>query len=228
MMDLNASNIEEIRDKGFCQLKNVLSGAECDDLASLYDQSDRFRSTVIMEKHGFGKGEYSYFSDPLPEILASLRSRYYEALSPLANELTQRLGMNITYPGKLNAFHKYCAKRGQNKPTPLLLKYEAGGYNRLHRDLYGDTLFPYQMVISLSQRDIDYQGGEFVLVENWPRQQSVAHVLTPDKGDMIIFPVSERPVRGAKGDRRISVRHGVSAIKGGNRMTAGIIFHQAS
>jgi uncharacterized protein len=228
MMLLDRHNLDEIREQGYCHLPNVLSAADCDDLAVLFDQPEKFRSTIVMERHGYGKGQYSYFANPLPEKIINIRHQYYEELVPLANESMHRMGIDIRYPPSLAEFHKYCAERGQSKPTPLILNYDAGGYNRLHRDLYGDTLFPYQMVIMLSQKETDFHGGEFVLVENWPRQQSIAHVLTPDKGDMIIFPVSERPVTGTKGDRRISVRHGVSVIRTGHRLTVGIIFHQAS
>lgn len=227
-MSIADIDLRALQTSGYCHLKKVLSAEESVFLSSLFDQDALFRSRVVMEKHGFGAGEYAYFKDPLPPLVADIRRQFYDRLAPLANETTGRLKQDITYPGSLEAFHAYCQSQGQSKPTPLLLKYEADGYNRLHRDLYGDVLFPYQMMIMLSRPGIDFGGGEFVLVENCPRQQSIAHVLTPEQGDVIVFPTSMRAAKGAKGDRKIAVRHGVSVVRKGTRMTAGIIFHQAS
>ncbi len=180
-----------------------------------------------MEKHRFGKGEYKYFADPLPPLVRSLRRAFYGPLARIANRWQACLGRTDRFPGTLTAFTRQCALRGQPRPTPLLLRYEAGGYNCLHQDLYGDIAFPLQVAFVLSRRNRDYEGGEFILVEQRPRAQSRADAFALERGEAIIFPNRERPVRGARGYHRVQTRHGVSRIHRGTRMTFGLIFHDA-
>jgi hypothetical protein len=180
-----------------------------------------------MERYQFGHGEYSYFAAPLPKIVETLRQVLYKHLAQLANYMVESMGGAPTYPKTLSQFLKICHANGQVRPTPLMLRYEAGGFNCLHRDLYGPTVFPLQTMVMLSQQGKDFKGGEFVLVENRPRKQSRATVLNPQQGEMIIFPVSKRPVQGKRGILRATMRHGVSPIQSGHRWTLGIIFHDA-
>ena len=180
-----------------------------------------------MERFNFGIGDYAYFANPLPKIVAELRTQLYERLTPIANRMVKGMGLSHQYPNTLAQFRRRCHIVGQTKPTPLLLRYEAGGFNCLHRDLYGKTVFPLQVMVMVSQRDKEFTGGEFVLVENRPRQQSRATVLNPDLGDLIVFPVSERPTQGKRGMLRATMRHGVSRITSGQRWALGIIFHDA-
>ena len=212
---------------GYVKLDHMLSRRACEDLIKVYDQDKLFRKRIIMEKYNFGVGDYAYFAEPLPRLVAGLRTRYYRQLVPLANKLAKALGLEFQYPATLRQFRAYCREQGQTQPTPLMLHYQAGGMNRLHRDLYGPTHFPFQVMIMLSQKGRDYEGGEFVLVENRPRQQSQAIVITPDQGDLVIFPVAERLVPGKRGMTRVSIRHGVSRIHSGERWVLGIIFHDA-
>ncbi len=180
-----------------------------------------------MESFNFGLGEYAYFAEPLPKVVQHLRTQLYAYLAPIANRMMRELRLKHVYPPTLNQFRKRCQAVGQTKPTPLMLYYEADGFNCLHRDLYGPTVFPLQAMVMLSQKNEEFEGGEFILVENRPRQQSRATVLTPNLGDLIIFPVSDRPVPGKRGMLRASMRHGVSRIKKGQRWALGIIFHDA-
>ena len=180
-----------------------------------------------MARYNFGQGEYSYFAEPLPEVVAHLRRHLYPFLVPIANHMMEVMNQPQRYPPTLVAFRKQCRLQGQTQPTPLLLRYEAGGFNCLHRDLYGPTLFPLQAMIMLSQPGEDFQGGEFLLVENRPRQQARGIALNPDQGDLIIFPVADRPVQGKRGILRASMRHGVSPVTWGQRWVLGIIFHDA-
>ena len=180
-----------------------------------------------MERHRFGVGEYKYFSRPLPPLVESLRSGLYPPLAVVANRWMKALGEARRFPPTLDAFLSVCARAGQEQPTPLLLRYEAGGYNCLHQDLYGDVAFPLQVAVMLSRPGRDYQGGEFLLVEQRPRSQSAGEAITAGRGEMVIFPNRLRPVRGSRGFYRVNVRHGVSRVRSGHRMTLGLIFHDA-
>jgi hypothetical protein len=180
-----------------------------------------------MARHGFGKGEYRYFSYPLPPLLDSLRTALYPRLAPVANAWNERMGIAARYPDEHEAFLKLCHNAGQTKPTPLLLRYVAGDFNCLHQDLYGDLAFPLQVAILLSRPGKDFSGGEFVLTEQRPRMQSRVEVVPLDQGDAVIFAVHNRPVKGTKGNYRVNLRHGVSRIRSGQRHTVGIIFHDA-
>jgi uncharacterized protein len=206
----------------------ILSPAECASLAALYQNASRFRSQIIMERYRFGIGDYKYFNHPLPEIVTSLRTYAYPYLAEVANQWAEALGEKSSrFPRDLAAFLKICHKAGQTKPTPLLLHYEAGGYNCLHQDIYGEVTFPLQMVFLLGQQGRDWEGGEFLLVEQQPRAQSKAEVVRADEGQAIIFTTRYRPVRGTRGYYRVNMRHGVSRVHRGTRYTLGIIFHDA-
>jgi uncharacterized protein len=205
----------------------LLSESECDELSDLFD-GGRFRSTIDMARHRFGDGRYRYFDHPLPELIAALRAGFYPHLAAVANRWSERLrGDTPTFPPTHEELLERCRKAGQTRPTPLILRYGAGDWNALHQDLYGDVFFPFQILTVLSRRGIDYQGGEFVLMEQRPRAQSRAHVLTPPQGAFIIFPTRERPAQGATGYHRIGMRHGVSTITQGRRTALGVIFHDA-
>ncbi len=213
---------------GHAVVPALLNPAECAALAKLYGDAGKFRSRVIMARHGFGMGEYQYFARPLPSVIETLRATAYPPLAAVANRWCRALGEPETYPDTLDAWLKRCHDAGQTRPTPLLLKYGAGDWNALHRDLYGDLAFPLQMTVLLSRPDTDFTGGEFALVENRPRLQSRAHVVRLDQGDAVIFAVDRRPVKGSKGWYRTAMRHGVSTITSGERMTLGVIFHDAA
>jgi uncharacterized protein len=214
-------------ERPYAHLQAALSGSECAALAALYDDESRFRSRVVMERHRFGAGEYKYFSDPLPPAVRLLREALYPPLAGIANRWMERLGSDDRFPETLDAFRRRCAEQGQEQPTPLLLRYEAGGYNCLHQDVYGPVAFPLQAVVVLSRPGIDFTGGEFVLVEQRPRAQSVATVVTPAQGDLVVFPNRFRPVAGARGHSRTAVRHGLSRLHSGRRYALGLIFHDA-
>lgn len=218
----------ELSERGCAVLGNLLSPAECREIAALYADESRFRSQVIMARHGFGKGEYRYFKYELPERVAELRAALYPRLAPVANAWNARLGLAERYPAAHAAFLKQCHEAGQTKPTPLLLKYGAGDFNCLHQDLYGALAFPLQVAILLSEPGEDFTGGEFVLTEQRPRMQSRVEVVPLKQGDAVAFAVHNRPVRGAKGDYRVNLRHGVSRVRSGQRFTLGIIFHDAA
>jgi hypothetical protein len=205
----------------------LLTPDECADLIALYD-AGQFRSRVVMARHGFGRGEYKYFAEPLPQIVAELRQRLYPHLADAAREWAPALGLDTIFPDTLDAFRRICHSAGQRKPTPLLLKYEPDDYNCLHQDLYGEVVFPLQLTIMLSRGGVDYQGGEFVLVEQRPRMQSRAEVVPLAQGEAVIFAVRHRPVAGTRGTYRVNLRHGVSRIKSGLRFTLGVIFHDAA
>ena len=213
---------------GHAVMRNLLTPAECAGLGALYAEAPRFRSRVIMARHGFGRGEYQYFAHPLPGTVAELREMAYPPLAAIANRWRAALGEPPTYPDSLEAWLKRCHEAGQTRPTPLLLKYGSGDWNALHRDLYGELAFPLQLTVLLSRPGEDFTGGEFVLVENRPRLQSRAHVVTLNQGDAVIFAVDRRPVKGSKGWYRTAMRHGVSTIASGERMTLGVIFHDAA
>ncbi|ODT46629.1 MAG: proline hydroxylase [Methylobacterium sp. SCN 67-24] len=205
----------------------MLDAEACAALRGLYGEPARFRSRIVMARHGFGRGEYQYFAHPLPGPIADLRPLIYARLAPIANRWNETLGIAQRYPASLDAFLALCHAAGQQRPTPLLLKYEAGDYNCLHQDLYGDLFFPFQMVILLSQPGRDFTGGEFTLVEQRPRMQSRPEVVPLAQGEAAIFAVQHRPVAGTRGSYRVNLRHGVSRIRSGERFTAGLIFHDA-
>jgi hypothetical protein len=205
----------------------LLSPAECRALAALYADESRFRSRIVMARHGFGQGEYKYFEYPLPAIVAKLRNSIYPHLAPIANQWHEAMGLEARFPDQHAAFIARCHNAGQTRPTPLLLKYGRGDYNALHQDLYGEHVFPLQVAVLLSQPGADFRGGEFVLTEQRPRMQSRASVVPLAKGDAVIFAVNSRPVTGKRGSYRVKLRHGVSALRSGDRYTLGIIFHDA-
>ncbi len=213
---------------GWAMLPGLLGGAACDDVAALYAREAGFRSHVHMARHGFGRGEYRYFAYPLPPLVADLRGRLYPHLAPIANRWHERMGMDVRFPAAHAEFLARCHDAGQRRPTPLLLQYGAGDYNCLHQDLYGEHVFPLQVAVLLSAPDADFTGGEFVLTEQRPRMQSRAAVVPLAKGDAVVFAVNVRPVKGARGDYRAAMRHGVSEIRSGRRHTLGIIFHDAA
>lgn len=217
----------ELDEHGCATTGPLLPAAACEQLIRSYDEESRFRSTIVMARHGFGQGEYKYFAAPLPETVAALRARFYPPLAEIANRWNQRLGIAQRFPETLDAFVARCHKAGQTRPTPLLLKYGPGDYNCLHQDLYGEHVFPLQLVILLSDPQRDFTGGEFVLTEQRPRRQSRVEVVPLRQGEGAIFPVHDRPVAGARGTYRVTMRHGVSRLRSGHRMTLGIIFHDA-
>jgi uncharacterized protein len=212
---------------GFASLGALLSAAECAELSGLYDDGSRFRSTVVMARHGFGSGEYKYFSYPLPPIIATMRPALYRALAPIANQWHEAMGIATRFPAAHTDFITRCHDAGQKRPTPLLLRYHAGDYNCLHQDLYGEHVFPLQVVILLSEPGKDFTGGELVLTEQRPRMQSRAEVVPLKRGEAAVFAVHHRPVAGTRGTYRVNMRHGVSRLRSGERYTAGIIFHDA-
>ena len=216
-----------LEDEGCATLPALLSPRECAELAALYDVEGRFRSRVVMARHGFGRGEYKYFAYPLPEIVAALRTALYPPLAALANRWNEQLGLAQRYPADHASYLRLCHRAGQTKPTPLLLRYGAGDYNCLHQDLYGEQVFPLQATFLLSAPGSDFTGGEFVLVEQRPRQQSRPQVVALGQGDGVVFAVNHRPARGARGFHRVKLRHGVSRVHTGRRQTLGIIFHDA-
>jgi uncharacterized protein len=203
----------------------LLSGDECAALAATWDDDDRFRSRVVMARHGFGRGEYRYFAAPLPPVIEELRGVLYPPLARIANAWNEAMGIAVRYPDELADFLARCHRAGQRQPTPLLLRYEEGDYNCLHQDVYGEHVFPLQLTVLLSTPGADFAGGEFVLTEQRPRMQSRVEVVPLRQGDAVIFPVRHRPVRGARGPYRVNMRHGVSRLRAGRRFTAGVIFH---
>ncbi len=205
----------------------MLSPRECASLVATYDANERFRSRIDMSRHGFGSGEYKYFGYPLPAIVAGLRAALYPPLATIANRWNEALGIEARYPEDHAAYLDRCHRGGQTKPTPLILRYGAGDYNRLHQDLYGDHVFPLQVTVLLSVPGRDFAGGEFVLAEQRPRMQTRAEIVPLGQGDGVVFPVRHRPVRGTRGFHRVNLRHGVSRVRTGHRHTLGIIFHDA-
>ena len=206
----------------------LLNPAACAALIGLYDDDARFRSRVVMARHGFGRGEYKYFADPLPDTVAALRRALYLRLAPIANRWNAAMGIDVRYPPEHTAFLARCHEAGQSRPTPLLLKYGPGDYNCLHQDIYGAHVFPLQVAILLSDPARDFTGGEFVLTEQRPRMQSRAEVVPLTRGMGVVFAVRERPVQGTRGVYRVTMRHGVSRVRSGERWTLGIIFHDAA
>jgi uncharacterized protein len=214
--------------RGYAVTESLLTAEECSQLIALYNGEKRFRSHIIMERYRFGVGDYKYFGNPLPQVVASLRTAAYPHLATIANRWAEALGeRGAPYPLNHADFLKTCHQAGQKKPTPLMLHYEAGGYNCLHQDLYGEVSFPLQMVFLLGQDGRDWEGGEFILVEQQPRAQSKAEVVRANQGQAIIFTTGHRPVKGTRGYYRVNLRHGVSRVHRGARYTLGIIFHDA-
>jgi hypothetical protein len=212
---------------GWAALGPLLTADACDALAGLYGRDESFRSTIVMARHGFGRGEYKYFAYPLPDTIAALRPALYAPLVPIANRWNEAMGIDVRYPAAHADFIKRCHAAGQTRPTPLLLRYGSGDYNCLHQDLYGEHVFPLQVVILLSEPGKDFTGGELVLTEQRPRMQSRAEVVPLKRGDAAVFAVHHRPVQGTRGFYRVTMRHGVSRLISGRRYTAGIIFHDA-
>jgi hypothetical protein len=212
---------------GWAMLAGLLTPDECQAVAALYGDDQRFRSHVIMARHGFGRGEYKYFAYPLPEIVTTLRTALYSRLAPIANRWHDLLSIDVRFPGGLDAFLTRCHRAQQTRPTPLLLQYAAGDFNALHQDVYGEHLFPLQATILLSEPGRDFTGGEFVLTEQRPRMQSRAEVVPLRQGDAVIFAVRDRPAQGSRGTYRVRTRHGVSRLRSGHRHTLGVIFHDA-
>ena len=212
---------------GHAELPALLEPETCRALAALYPQREHFRSRVVMARHGFGQGEYQYFGYPLPAEVEALRTAAYPQLVPVANRWNEAMGIEVRYPSTHADFLARCHAAGQVRPTPLLLRYQAGDYNCLHQDLYGEHVFPLQLAVLLSAPGTDFSGGEFVLTEQRPRMQSRAEVVPLAQGDAVIFAVHHRPVRGSRGFYRVNLRHGVSRLRSGCRHTLGIIFHDA-
>ncbi|QDL39087.1 proline hydroxylase [Rhodoferax sediminis] len=214
--------------QGSAVIERLIAPAECQTLAALYPRDALFRSRVVMARHGFGRGEYKYFSYPLPDLIGALRTALYPHLAPIANRWNTAMGIDVRYPDRHAAFIERCHTAGQSRPTPLLLQYGAGDYNCLHQDLYGEHVFPLQVVILLSEPGRDFSGGEFVMTEQRPRMQSRPMVLPLRQGDAAVIAVHHRPVQGTRGVYRVNLRHGVSRVHTGQRHTAGIIFHDAA
>ena len=227
-LNLDWSRIEADLDAVGCAATgSLLDAGECAALRVLYDEDVRFRSRIVMGRHGFGRGEYKYYSHPLPDPVARLRPALYEQLVPVANRWNQAMGIDVRYPAEHDAFLERCHAAGQDRPTPLLLKYGPGDYNCLHQDLYGEHVFPLQVAVLLSEPGRDFSGGEFVLTEQRPRMQSRAEVVSLRQGEGVIFAVHTRPVQGTRGIYRVNLRHAVSRVRSGERFTTGIIFHDA-
>ena len=218
---------QELDNQGSVVLERLASADECRALAAMYLKDEFFRSRVVMGRHGFGRGEYKYFSYPLLDVIAELRAGLYPRLAPVANRWNAAMGIEIRYPEKHAEFIRRCHDAGQVRPTPLLLQYGEGDYNCLHQDLYGEHVFPIQVAILLSEPSRDFRGGEFVLTEQRPRMQSRPEVVPLRQGDAVAFAVHHRPVKGTRGFYRVNLRHGVSRLRSGRRHTLGIIFHDA-
>jgi uncharacterized protein len=218
---------QDLDARGNAVIEGLLSPEECRALAARYDDAATFRSRVVMARHGFGRGEYQYFAYPLPPVVERLRTEVYPRLVPIANAWNEAMGLSVRYPGRHADFLERCHASGQRKPTPLLLRYEAGDFNCLHQDLYGEHVFPLQLAVLLSEPGRDFTGGEFVMTEQRPRMQSRADVVPLRQGDGVIFAVHHRPVEGTRGTYRVTLRHGVSRVRSGQRHTVGVIFHDA-
>ncbi len=212
---------------GCAIVRNVLPPEACEGLAALYPEDVHFRSHVVMARHGFGRGEYKYFADPLPPVVATLRRTLFPPLSRIANRWNESMGIDARFPDDHATFLERCHQAGQTKPTPLLLQYGEGDYNCLHQDVYGEHVFPLQAAFLLPVPGRDFTGGEFALTEQRPRQQSRIEVVPLEQGDGVMFPVRHRPVRSTRGHYRATLRHGVSRVRSGRRQTLGIIFHDA-
>ena len=232
MKDILAMNWQAITNnlnqKGYSVIDRVLSEPECKHLSGLYADDYLYRNIVNMQRYRFGLGEYKYFNYPLPPTIQMLREIFYAPLARIANEWMQKLDLNVQFPANHQDFILECEARSQSRPTPLMLRYEAGGFNTLHQDMYGEIYFPFQVVLVLTQAGRDHEGGEFVLTEQIPRAQSKVKVLQPNQGDAVIFTTNFRPVQGTKGYYKAKMKHGVSEVKTGIRYSLGIIFHDAA
>jgi hypothetical protein len=212
---------------GWAMLPKLLTPSEAAAVAGFFNDDSRFRSHIIMARHGFGRGEYKYFAYPLPDKVADLRTALYARLVPIANRWNESMGIDVRYPDAHADFIERCHKAGQMRPTPLLLQYGEGDFNALHQDVYGEHVFPLQTAILLAEPQKDFTGGEFVLTEQRPRMQSRAEVVPLDRGDGVVWAVRSRPVQGTRGTYRVNMRHGVSRLRSGHRHTLGVIFHDA-
>ena len=219
---------DSLASRGFIVAPGLIGPAECRALAALWPEQARFRKHIVMQRHGYGQGEYQYFTYPLPKPVEALRQALYPELAAVANRWNEQLGREKRFPPTLEGWLRQCHEGGQKRPTPLLLHYKAGDYNCLHRDLYGELVFPLQATVLLSDPKRDFSGGEFMLVEQRPRMQSRGEVVPLGQGDAVIFAVNERPVKGSRGFHRTAMRHGVSSLHHGERFTLGIIFHDAA
>ena len=218
---------QSLWDRGHAKTPPLLTPDDCHKLIALYSNDEKFRSRTDMARYRFGVGEYKYFADPLPPLVQQLREQMYPLLAPIANRWMDALRIREQFPATLSEFLSYCREHGQTRPTPLLLYYEAGGYNCMHQDLYGVVAFPLQLTLFLSRREKDYAGGEFLLVEQRPRAQSRGEAIPTEQGEMIIFTTRYRPAQGTRGYHRVQMRHGVSTVTSGTRYTLGVIFHNA-
>jgi hypothetical protein len=218
---------EHLDAHGWAIFPDLLTAPEADGVARLYEDDSMFRSRVVMARHGFGRGEYKYFKYPLPDQVAELRTALYPRLVPIANRWNAAMGIDVRYPDAHADFIERCHRAGQSRPTPLLLKYGEGDFNALHQDVYGEHVFPLQLMLLLSEPGKDFSGGEFVLTEQRPRMQSRAEVVPLGRGDGVVWAVRNRPVQGTRGSYRVNMRHGVSRIRSGHRQTLGVIFHDA-
>ncbi len=231
-MNLTAINwsliTTSLNERGYASIPRLLSEEDCEAMAGMYKDPTLYRNIINMQRYRFGKGEYKYFKYPLPSMIQALREELYSPLAAIANDWMQQLSIETRFPLKHEDLLKQCKENGQVRPTPLILNYQAGGYNTLHQDLYGEVYFPFQILFMLSQKGTDYEGGEFVLTEQVPRAQSKANVLTPNQGDAVIFTTNFRPVKGSRGHYRANMKHGISEVKSGERYALGIIFHDAT
>lgn len=216
---------QSLSNSGFAKIDNALTADQCNQLIDDYGNDRLYRTTIDMKRYRFGEGQYKYFNYPLPPLIRSLRARFYPPLASLANDWNEKLGIALRYPDTHEVFIEMCRTHNQVRPTPLILRYEAGGHNTLHQDLYGDIYFPFQVVFFLTQPGKDYEGGEFVLTEQVPRAQSIVRVVHASKGDAVVFTTNFRPVHGSRGYYRAKLRHGVSTVLSGERYAMGIIFH---
>lgn len=222
------SIVSHLDANGWATVPKLVTASEANSIAGLYDDGRRFRSHVVMARHGFGRGEYKYFAYPLPDLVADLRAALYLRLVSVANRWNESMGIDVRYPDAHADFLKRCHDAGQRRPTPLLLQYGEGDFNALHQDVYGEQVFPLQVAILLSQPQTDFTGGEFVLTEQRPRMQSRVEVVPLERGDGVVWAVRNRPVQGTRGTYRVNMRHGVSRLRSGHRHTLGVIFHDAT
>ncbi len=231
MLDLKTINWKvtqaSLNEKGYAVIPSVMSESDCQNLINNYKTETIYRSTINMERYRFGKGEYKYYNYPLPQQIQTLRENLYPALAKIANEWMSLLGVDVTFPILHNEFIEECHSKNQHRPTPLILHYQIGGFNTLHQDLYGEVYFPFQVVFLLSEHGGEFEGGEFILIEQLPRAQSRAQVIQLNKGGALIFTTNFRPVKGNKGYYRAKIKHGISSLTSGERYALGIIFHDA-
>lgn len=219
---------EALDERGYAIVPQLLSAADCSELSSQFDDDQQYRSTIDMARYRFGRGSYRYYNYPLPPVVEQLRQQWYPALASVANRWREQLGKPSNYPASLSEYLRHCHQLGQTRATPLILRYRKDDFNCLHQDLYGDEVFPLQMAVLLSRPGQDFSGGEFVLTEQRPRQQSRVEVVPIARGDAVIFAVSKRPVAGTRGSYQVNLRHGVSRLHRGERFTLGVIFHDAT